>query len=207
MATTLATTDGRTATDSRTSTRTTLLDAAQRTFAHKGFSGVGINEVLAGAGVPKGSFYHYFSSKDAFGEAVLEHYYAQYLADMDVVLSRPDTTWAQRTLDYFESWRLTQSLDDCQGRCLAVKLGAEVADMSEAMRERLKAGTTGIVNRLESALRGGLEDGTVTLQDEPRAVAQSLYELWMGASVLAKVYRNLSSMDNAMATTRRLIGA
>jgi len=40
-------------------------------MAGKGFSVVGLNEVLKSAGVPKGSFYHYFSSKDAFGEALL----------------------------------------------------------------------------------------------------------------------------------------
>ncbi|PRY10577.1 TetR/AcrR family transcriptional regulator [Kineococcus rhizosphaerae] len=205
MATCLADPDGRT--DTRTDTRTTLLEAAQRTFAHKGYSAVGINEVLVSVGVPKGSFYHYFSSKDAFGEAVLKHYYEQYLADMDQILASPDLDWAQRILAYFDSWRLTQSLDDCQGRCLAVKLGAEVADMSEAMRATLKDGTTGIVDRLEQALDAGAEDGSVTLGDEAGTVARSLYELWMGASILAKVYRNLTSMDNAMTTTRRLIGA
>jgi TetR/AcrR family transcriptional repressor of nem operon len=204
MATRLADPDSRT--DARTDTRTTLLEAAQRTFAHKGYSAVGINEVLLSVGVPKGSFYHYFSSKDAFGEAVLKHYYEQYLADMDQILADPELDWAQRVLAYFDSWRLTQSLDDCQGRCLAVKLGAEVADMSEAMRTSLKDGTTGIVDRLQHALSAGAEEGSVTLRGEAGAVARSLYELWMGASILAKVYRNLSSMDNAMTTTRQLIG-
>ena len=190
----------------RTDTRTTLLDAAQRTFAHKGYSAVGINEVLVGVGVPKGSFYHYFSSKDAFGEAVLKHYYEQYLADMDEVLAGADLTGAQRILAYFDSWRSTQSLDDCQGRCLAVKLGAEVADMSEAMRASLRDGTDGIVGRLERVLAAGAEDGSVTLVGDAGTVARSLYELWMGASVLAKVYRDLSPMDTAMTTTRRLLG-
>lgn len=186
-------------------TRTTLLQAAELIFAHKGFSGVGINEVLSSVGVPKGSFYHYFPSKDAFGEAVLTRYYEQYLAEMDRILSDPARNWAQRVLAYFENWRATQSLDECQGRCLAVKLGAEVADMSEPMRLTLRTGTTAIVDRLAPALLAGAEEGSLRLGGEARAVAQSLYELWLGASVLAKVYRDLSSVDNAMATTRQLL--
>lgn len=55
-------------------TRQSILDTAQRVMAHKGFAAVGLNEVLAEAGVPKGSFYHYFASKDAFGEALMKNY-------------------------------------------------------------------------------------------------------------------------------------
>src|SRR5689334_11959269 len=69
-----------------TDTRRIILDTAQRIMAHKGYSAVGINEVLAEAGVPKGSFYHYFPSKDAFGEAILKSYFADYLTDRKSVV-------------------------------------------------------------------------------------------------------------------------
>jgi hypothetical protein len=42
--------------------------------AAKGYAAVGVNEVLAAAGVPEGSFYHYFGSEDAFGEAMMKSY-------------------------------------------------------------------------------------------------------------------------------------
>ena len=52
--------------------------------------------VLTAAEVPKGSFYHYFGSKEAFGQALLERYFELYLAAMDELLSRPALTGAQR---------------------------------------------------------------------------------------------------------------
>src|SRR5690242_20575592 len=107
-------------------TRTELLLAAERSFAHKGYAAVGINEVLSSVGVPKGSFYHYFGSKDAFGEAVIARYFEQYLAEMDEILNAADQDWAAKILAYFASWRASQSFGDCAGKCLAVKLGAEV---------------------------------------------------------------------------------
>ncbi|MFI5937828.1 TetR/AcrR family transcriptional regulator [Actinoplanes sp. NPDC051494] len=186
-------------------TRTALLEAAERIFSGKGYAAVGINEVLASVGVPKGSFYHYFASKDAFGEAVMERYFEHYLADMDRMMSAEGQDWATRLMTYWASWRDTQSLDDCQGRCLAVKLGAEVADLSEPMRLALKAGTTGIVDRLEQALTGGAGDGSLPAQDNPRATAQALYELWLGASVIAKIHRSPGSMDGATALTRQIL--
>ena len=187
-------------------TRTTLLDSAERIFANKGYAGVGINEVLGSVGVPKGSFYHYFSSKDAFGEAVIRYYFEHYLVEMDQIMSQTQKPWADRLMAYWDNWRETQSLDECQGRCLAVKLSAEVADMSEAMRLALRTGTTGVIDRLEKALAGGVEDGSLKLPGEARATAQSLYELWLGASVMAKVHRSLQPMDSATMITRQLLG-
>jgi len=82
-------------------------------MAHKGYSAVGINEVLAEAGVPKGSFYHYFASKDAFGEAILKSYFADYLTDMDGLLAHSGQSAAERLMAYWQQWRETQSLDEC----------------------------------------------------------------------------------------------
>ncbi|MEU6025902.1 TetR/AcrR family transcriptional regulator [Streptomyces tauricus] len=188
-----------------TDTRRNILDAAQRIMAHKGYSAVGINEVLAAAGVPKGSFYHYFTSKDAFGEALLRRYFDEYVADMDRVLARSGRSAAERFTAYWQQWRETQSLDDCQGKCLAVKLGAEVSDLSEPMRLALKEGTDAIVDRLERTITEGLADGSLTLDGDARSTAQVLYDMWLGASVMAKIHRSPAPLDTTTAMTRRLL--
>jgi TetR/AcrR family transcriptional repressor of nem operon len=188
-----------------TDTRRSIIDAAQRVMARKGYSGVGLNEVLAEAGVPKGSFYHFFASKDAFGEAMLKSYFTDYLADMERVLARPGTPAAERLMAYWQQWRQTQSVDECQGKCLAVKLGAEVADLSESMRLALKEGTDAIVDRIEGAIVAGLEDGSLSIEGDPRALAQILYDMWLGASVMAKIHRNVSPLDITLTATRRLL--
>ncbi|MER5436033.1 TetR/AcrR family transcriptional regulator [Streptomyces sp. NPDC002588] len=188
-----------------TDTRRIILDTAQRIMARKGYSAVGINEVLAEAGVPKGSFYHYFASKDAFGEAILKSYFADYLTDMDGILARSGQSSAERLMAYWQQWRETQSVEECQGKCLAVKLGAEVADLSESMRLALKEGTSAVVDRIERTIAGGLEDGSLSVDGEARDVAQSLYDMWLGASVMAKIHRSLAPLDTATATTRRLL--
>ncbi|MEU1177910.1 TetR/AcrR family transcriptional regulator [Streptomyces sp. NPDC005820] len=188
-----------------TDTRRIILDTAQRIMARKGYSAVGINEVLAEAGVPKGSFYHYFASKDAFGEAILRSYFADYLMDMDRVLARADRSAAERLMAYWQQWRQTQSLEECQGKCLAVKLGAEVADLSETMRMALKEGTSAVVDRIERTITDGLEDGSLSVDGEARDVAEVLYDMWLGASVMAKIHRSLAPLDTVTEATRRLL--
>ncbi|MFJ9566937.1 TetR/AcrR family transcriptional regulator [Streptomyces fuscichromogenes] len=188
-----------------TDTRRIILDTAQRIMARKGYSAVGINEVLAEAGVPKGSFYHYFASKDAFGEAMLKSYFAGYLTDMDGVLAPSGRSAAERLMAYWQQWRETQSIEECQGKCLAVKLGAEVADLSESMRLALKEGTSAIVDRIEHTIADGLEDGSLSVDSEAREVAQALYDMWLGASVMAKIHRSPTPLDTATAVTRKLL--
>ncbi|MET8482595.1 TetR/AcrR family transcriptional regulator [Streptomyces tendae] len=186
-------------------TRRSILDAAQRIMSRKGFAAVGINEVLTAAGVPKGSFYHFFGSKDAFGEAMMRAYFTDYLADMDRVLAEPGRTAAERLMNYWQNWRETQSLDDCQGKCLAVKLGAEVSDLSETMRLALKEGTTAIVDRLERTVSAGLADGSLTIGASARDTAEALYDMWLGASVMAKIHRHVGPLDTATTVTRQLL--
>lgn len=189
------------------STRDRILHTAGGIMAKKGYAAVGINEVLLAAEVPKGSFYHYFASKDAFGEAMLQDYFDGYLADIDRTFAAPDQTMGQRLMAYWESFAQTQESFECQGRCLVVKLGAEVADLSEPMRLVLRDGTNGITSRLAQAISAGVEDGSVVVQDDPTGLARTLYSLWLGASVMGKMHRDPQPLADAMKLTRRLLAA
>ncbi|MEH6416974.1 TetR/AcrR family transcriptional regulator [Pseudomonas sp. CGJS7] len=185
-----------------------ILEIAHPLLLRKGFTAVGLAEVLAAAQVPKGSFYHYFGSKEAFGEAVLEAYFADYLSRMDTMLAQPGTG-AERLLEYFDDWMESQTGDEAQSRCLVVKLGAEVCDLSESMRAALARGTGGIVERLARCIEAGRADGSVlssASSPAPQAAARSLYQSWLGASLLAKITHDRTPLDTAMAGTRQLLG-
>jgi len=185
--------------------RTHILLTGQRIMAGKGYSAVGLTEILTAAGVPKGSFYHYFGSKDAFGEAMLERYFDDYLAELDDTLSLPGLTMAERLMRYWQAWQASQSFENCQGRCLAVKLGAEVADLSDAMRAVLRRGTQGIVERLARAIAAGAAEGSLAVDADPAAVAGALYQMWLGASILVKIERDTRPFDLALASTRQML--
>lgn len=182
-----------------------ILDVAQPLLLRKGFTAVGLSELLAAAGVPKGSFYHYFGSKEAFGEAVLEDYFSDYLAQVDALLAGPGSA-AERVMRYFGHCLDTQVGDRMQSRCLAVKLGAEVCDLSEPMRAALDRGIDGVISRLTRCVADGARDGSLPAVADPAAVASTLYQSWFGASLLAKISRDRAPLDAAMAGTRQLLG-
>lgn len=188
-----------------TDVRTHILDTAQRMIAGKGFSAVGLNEILIGAGVPKGSFYHYFASKEAFGADLLAHYFDKYLTELDRMLGDERVPARERLAAYWRFWRDNQFGDDSEGKCLAVKLGAEVSDISEDMRVALKNGTSAIVNRLARVIKDGLADGSIEKSHNPYDLAETLYQLWLGASIMTKIARNSAPFDAAQSATDRLL--
>ncbi|MFM2478094.1 TetR/AcrR family transcriptional regulator [Celerinatantimonas sp. MCCC 1A17872] len=188
---------------SKKDTRKYILDTAEVIISQKGFSAVGINELLQAAEVPKGSFYHYFRSKEAFGVALLEHYFSEYLQQFEQLTQDNNQSAEQSLLAYWQNWQTTQSCHSHAHRCLVVKLAAEVSDLSDAMRQALHIGMEQIITHISA-----LVEKTQLIQQQhstqgSREIAQVLYQLWLGASLQAKVYRSDEPFKLAMSTTQK----
>lgn len=183
-------------------TRQALISTGARITARKGFRAVGLNEILAAARVPKGSFYHYFESKDAFGQEIMRDYFVAYLASMDRIFGQAGPDAAARLLTYLDAWRDRQSAEDFTSGCLVVTLGPEAANLSPEMRGVIRGGVDEIVDRLRRIIAEGVTDGSITSPD-PRLSAELLYETWVGASIVAKIRRDAGPFDAASTATRQ----
>ncbi|WP_415754630.1 TetR/AcrR family transcriptional regulator [Pseudomonas leptonychotis] len=187
-------------------TRQHLLDTGHRMMVVKGFTGVGLNEILQAASVPKGSFYHYFKSKEQYGQSLLEDYFRTYLANMDERFAVTGNTARERLMGYWQKW-LDSYCEPCdEQKCLVVKLSAEVADLSESMRLTLRDGADQIIARISECIEQGQQDGSLPPGDAYRT-ATALYQLWLGASLLSKLHRNSRSLENAMDTTQTMLAS
>ncbi|PLY60106.1 TetR/AcrR family transcriptional regulator [Herbaspirillum sp. BH-1] len=184
-----------------------ILLAGRAIIAQKGFSGVGLSEILAAADIPKGSFYHYFGSKEQYGRELIEHYVAGYLDRLEQVLgqSSHDSSARERLLTYWGYWLESQCCQEVEQRCLVVKLSAEVADLSEDMRQVLHAGTQRFIERIATCIEEGIAEGSLHTVLEPLATATMLYQQWLGASLLTKLSRDRTPMEAAMLVTRRVL--
>ena len=181
-----------------------IIDVAKSLMTHKGYTAVGLMEVLTTAGVPKGSFYHYFRSKEEFGQALLEEYFQEYIGRVDIVMAAQGTG-AERLIGYLSYWAKTQAFDHPEEKCLVVKLGAEVCDLSEDMRSVLEAGTALIIQRITRCIEQGMADGSITSTQNAETLAESLYQLWLGASLLVKVRNTTAAFETALNTSKRLL--
>lgn len=188
-------------------TKTHLLDIGYQLIAKKGFTAVGIKQILDTAGIPKGSFYHYFASKETFGEAIISNYFVHYKERLDT-LADQDVSAQQKLYNYFQNWYDTQQNGCDHGKCLVVKLSAEVADMSESMRLALNAGYQQIINWLAEQIKAGWADNSVPRFDNVAAesMAKRWYFAWLGASLIAKTSQTNTPLAEVWQMTTTQMG-
>lgn len=188
-------------------TRAHILSTGRKLTALRGYTGVGLSEILKEASVPKGSFYHYFASKEAYGCALLETFVEEYDGKLANSLLHPDINGRERFLSYFAGWQRKQLSDNPEDRCLVVKLSAEVADLSDDMSEILSSGVQRVLQVLATTLEQGITDGSIAPVEDPDEIVAAIYHLWLGASLVTAISRNEDALRSAMQSTEKMIPA
>ncbi|OCH78063.1 TetR family transcriptional regulator [Vibrio genomosp. F10] len=189
-------------------TRQHILDVGYQLVVAKGFTSVGLSTLLKTADVPKGSFYHYFKSKEQFGEALIEDYFSQYIERINHLLTHSEGSGRQRLLSYFDLWLNVEDGRCNAYKCLVVKLSAEVSDLSPSMREALLQGATQVIAALGQCIQSGIEDGSIDTSAngiDSHSMAQTLYHQWLGASLMSKLTQNQEGLEQAMTITKQLL--
>lgn len=188
-------------------TKERILDAAEGLMLAKSFHAVGLNEILATVQVPKGSFYHYFSSKEQFGVEMLKHYVAGATAYKTQMLLSPvpEVDPLQRLLTYLEGTiaKSHEAAGKCP--CLVIKLAAEVGDFSEPMRQVLAEGSRQWIGILEQLITEGIASGMISPQLHPGASAAVIQDLWTGAMQRAATTRGTAPLREALTFIRAML--
>lgn len=188
-----------------TDTREHLLATGETLSLRLGFTGMGLSELLSTAGVPKGSFYHYFRSKEVFGEAMLQRYFEHYDAAMQQLFADDKGDARHQLLSYYAQAISYHCRSECHNACLAVKLSAEVSDLSEPMRHALETGSARVIGHLQDAIERGIREGSLSLAMSPAATAETLYSLWLGASLRAKMRHSIAPLTSALESIELLL--
>ena len=188
-------------------TRGKIVNAAWKLFYEQGYEDTTVEEIIESSHTSKGSFYHYFRSKEAFGVALLEHHYTGYLQRLVDHFDHGDGNYRDRLLAYYQHTLNQFCQQGIISGCLTVKLSAEVCDLSEDMRAAMDRGASQIIALLGDALEKGRQEGSLAFDGEAMTLSQVLYSLWLGANLQAKITRSATPLESALAHAKQIIAA
>ncbi len=179
--------------------RERLLAAGTELFAAKGFNGCGLTEILTHAGVPKGSFYHYFASKEEFGVVLIERARDEYLAELEPLVSDQTRTPRERLRALFQHTR-----DQCREHgptteCLIPKLALETATLSDPVHQAVREAYARWSAVLARVITAGQAEGEIEPSHEPGRLANVLVMLWEGAAIRMQIERRPDPLDDFLA--------
>lgn len=176
--------------DAHLDTRGALIRCGTEVLTEKGFAATGIDEVLRRVGVPKGSFYHYFDSKEAFGRAVIEHYAAYFARKLDRCFLDTQRSPLARVAAFVEEACAGMARFGFRRGCLIGNLGQEMAVLPEAYRAQLEAVFEDWQARLARCLQAAQEAGEIAPEADCAALAAFFWIGWEGAVLRAKLVRD-----------------
>ncbi|MDF1671364.1 MAG: TetR/AcrR family transcriptional regulator [Roseovarius sp.] len=180
--------------------RERLLDAGEHAFRRTSFSECGINDILSNSGVPKGSFYHHFESKEAFGIAVADRYNETQIMAARACLEDPSLPHIDRVRLFFEQAREDMGSRNFQQGCLMCNLSTELADERPAFQAALDTHWLGMVAVLAECLNE-VELSEIGLEHlTPTQAADWLMNAWSGALTRMKASGNDESLALFMRT-------
>ncbi|MCU0865675.1 MAG: TetR/AcrR family transcriptional regulator [Planctomycetes bacterium] len=180
-------------------TRERLLAAGEELVGRKGFHGCGLSEILAHAGVPKGSFYHYFGSKEEFGVALIERTRDGYEAVVKPILADRRLSPMQRLRGIFEAAREDWQTCGQNRACLISKVALDAGDLSEPVHAAVKCAFQQWSALLAQVLREAQAAGEIDRKHDPDRLGNVLVMLWEGAAMRMLIDRNLTAVDDFLA--------
>ena len=176
-------------------TRDLLIRRGMELLTEQGIAATSIERVLQSTGIPKGSFYHYFDSKEAFGAELIERY-ARYFAHK---LERHFGDTSKRPLDrlwaFVEDARAGMKRHDFRRGCLIGNLGQEMAALPESFRARLNAVFHDWEQRLARCLEAAQQQGEIPTSVDCEQAAVFFWIGWEGAVLRAKLERSDKALE------------
>jgi TetR/AcrR family transcriptional repressor of nem operon len=178
-----------------------ILHEGARAVRRQGFQATGIKEVLTKAGVPKGSFYHYFESKEDFGLHLVDFYAGFILSRMEDSLGDTLVPPLVRLGRFFDDFTSYYAEGEFAGGCPIGNVSQEMAGLRDSFRGKLDAVFHAMTSQVYRCIEEARERGELAEVLDAGETAEFIMNSWEGAVLRSKVTRDAGPLT----TCRRMI--
>lgn len=183
-----------------------LLEKGMALLWSKGYNATSVNDIVNAAGVPKGSFYFYFESKEDFVIKAIEMYFEAQFGPAREILGNKELSAKERLLT-FHNYRysvLKNEMDFKMG-CLACNIGNEMAEHSENIREAILELETAVLAEIVEVVREAQADGDVNAALNATDLVAFFEDAGKGAMTTMKEMKSSYPIDNYMNMVKTML--
>jgi TetR/AcrR family transcriptional repressor of nem operon len=172
----------------RPSARGKIVEAGTELFHRTGFNGSAVEDITNAAGVPKGSFYNHFKTKEQLLLASMDRYAVE--AGHTEILTDPQIPPMRRLKKYFDRLGADFAESNYERGCLYGNLAAEIADHKPGVREKLGAVFSAWVELIADVVRQGQRSGEIRATRDSRTLAGFILSAWQGTLLRVRATRD-----------------
>lgn len=176
-------------------TRERIIRKGAELLTEFSFSATGLDGLLKSAGVPKGSFYHFFPSKQAFAVEVIAYYDAYFEERSIRILCDSAVPPLQRLQAWMVEARKGMARHGWRRGCLIGNLSQELGPHDLVLSGKLRAVFRKWERWIETLLQEGVDDGSIAATAAPKRLAHLFWIGWEGAILRAKLEGSGEPLD------------
>ena len=186
--------------------RDLILAKGSDVMTRRGYHGTGVLEIVQAAGIPKGSFYHYFASKEDFALQALDFVYQPRLARYAEALGNTALSPRERILGYYRELQQHFSRQEkAQYHCFIGSLSFEMAELLPAIGEQVEKIQQASVDILQACLEQAQQAGELNAEEDCANLAIFISNAWQGVLARLKVGGNTQVLDAFIARLQLLL--
>ncbi len=180
----------------RPDTREHILACGGQIIHHKGFNATGLHEILQAAGVPKGSFYFYFKSKEDFGLALIDHYHDLFAERIGALIEDKSIPPLERLKRFFLWFHEYFAQEGFIKGCPIGNLVQVLGDVNPVFREKLNASLERLILVVATLLQAAQDQDALPARLSPDSTARFIVSAWQGALLRMKAVAGPEPLDN-----------
>lgn len=182
-----------------------ILLAGMGVMKAQGYNGTSVKDIVDAAAVPKGSFYNYFESKEAFALEAIEHAAREGRAQLELMLSDRSRCALERLNRFFVSGIDCACDSEFKVGCFLGNMCQEMSDSSELIRSKIDQALKSNVTAIAMVIEQGQLDGRINQDIDAKTLAEFLLNAWEGTLMRAKAAKSREPLDAFMSTIGRVL--
>ncbi len=183
-----------------------ILEKGIQLLWSKGYNATSVNDIVKVAGIPKGSFYFYFESKEDFVVKAIESYFSLMFTPAKEILENKTLSPKQRLLDFHEyRMNVLKNEMDCKKGCMVCNIGSEMAEHSEKIRTTILIKEQTVLSIITQVIQEAKDLGEIKNTMKAEDIAAFIEDAGKGAMISMKEMKSSYPIDNTMNMIRNIL--